>query len=329
MKVLVTGGAGYVGSHASKALKRAGYEVVVLDNLSRGHEWAVQWGPLEVADLTREQEVEGVFARHRFEAVLHFAALAYVGESMRDPAAYFHHNVVGSLTLCRVMLRHGVRKLIYSSSCAVYGSPGGGPIGEETPLEPVNPYGESKRVTERLLHWHSVCDGLRYVSLRYFNAAGCDPEGEIGELHLPETHLIPRAIEVALGARPGLRIYGGEFATPDGTCLRDYVHVSDLAAAHVLALEYLNGGGASQALNLGSGEGTSVKTVIEEVERVSGNRVRYEVGPARPGDPAVLVADARRAAAVLGWSRTHQRLEGIIHTAWKWYARMLESELRV
>lgn len=327
MKVLVTGGAGYVGSHTAKALRRAGCEVVVLDNLSRGHEWAVRWGPLEVADVTREGELESVFVRHRFDAVLHFAALAYVGESMREPAAYYHHNVEGTLKLCQAMRRHGVRQLVYSSSCAVYGIPPQQPITEETVPKPVNPYGETKLAAERMLHWLAVCEGLSYVALRYFNAAGCDAEGEAGELHLPETHLIPRTLEVALGARPGLRIHGTDFPTPDGTCRRDFVHVSDLAEAHVLALRYLEGGGASVALNLGSGRPASVLEVVECVERVTKARVAREMGPRRTGDPAELVADSAKARRVLGWEARRSGLEEIVETAYRWYGRMLETAI--
>jgi UDP-arabinose 4-epimerase len=329
MKILVTGGAGYVGSHTAKALRQAGHEVVVYDNLSRGNRWAVRWGPLEVGDLRDEAALRSVFRRHDIEAVMHFAALAYVGESMQEPGRYFHHNVEGSLTLLRVMLEHEVKKIVFSSTCATYGTPPRLPITEDTPQVPVNPYGESKRMVERALEWYSACHEFRYAALRYFNASGDDPEGEIGECHMPETHLIPGILEAALGQRPRLQIFGGDFDTPDGSCIRDYVHVCDLASAHLLALGHLAAGGGNLALNLGTGQGCSVREMITQVEKVSGRKVPVTLCARRAGDPPVLVADPTWARTVLGWTPRLSSPEDIVRTAWHWHSSVLPSILRL
>jgi len=329
MKILVTGGAGYVGSHTAKALRQAGHDVVVYDNLSRGNRWAVRWGPLEVGDLRDEAALRSVFRRHEIEAVMHFAALAYVGESMQEPGRYFHHNVEGSLTLLRVMLEHEVKRIVFSSTCATYGTPQRLPITEDTPQIPVNPYGESKRMVERALEWYSACHGFRYAALRYFNASGDDPEGEIGECHMPETHLIPGILEAVLGQRPKLQVFGGDFDTPDGSCIRDYVHVCDLASAHLLALGHLADGGGNLALNLGTGHGCSVREMISQVEKVSGRRVPVALCARRAGDPPVLVADPTWARSVLGWTPQLSSPEDIVRTAWHWHSSVLPSILRL
>ena len=321
MIILVTGGAGYIGSHTAKALARAGHTPVVLDNLDNGYEWAVRWGPFERCDLGDAGGLAEVFRRHRVDAVVHFAASAYVGESMTDPRKYFHNNTVNTLHLLDAMRAAGVARIVFSSTCATYGTPQRLPLDETHPQAPVSPYGESKLFIERILHWYGVAYGLKSVALRYFNAAGADPEGEIGERHEPETHLVPLVIEAALAKRPPVGVFGRDYPTPDGTAVRDYVHVMDLADAHVQALDYLGAGGESTALNLGTGEGHSVHEVIETVERVGGRPVPRTDLPRRPGDPPSLVADASRARAVLRWRPRHPDLATIIEHAWRWHAR--------
>ncbi len=319
--ILVTGGAGYIGSHAAKALARAGYEPVSYDNLSRGHREAVRWGPLVVGDLADRALVLETLRRHKIAAVMHFAAFAYVGESVAEPALYFRNNVANSLTLFEAMAESEVRHIVFSSTCATYGLPDRMPIGEDAPQRPVNPYGESKLMIERMLHWLGPARGLRHAALRYFNAAGADPEGEIGEEHEPETHLIPLVLLTALGRRQAIDIFGTDYATPDGTAIRDYIHVQDLADAHVLALAHLLTGGDSLALNLGTGEGHSVRAVIDAAERVTGRTIARRETARRAGDPPSLVADARKAKTVLGWTAKHSRLDDIIASAWAWHNR--------
>ncbi len=295
MRVLVTGGAGYIGSHAAKALAMAGHEPVVLDNLSSGHRWAVKWGPLLEWDLANSEGLRPFLEKERVEAVLHFAASLLVGESVQNPRKYFWNNVVNTLRLLDVMLEAGIRRIVFSSSAATYGNPQKVPIPENHPKEPVNPYGETKLAMERALQWYGNAYEMRWVALRYFNAAGADPDGELGESHDPEAHLIPLTIEAALGHRPYVEIYGTDYPTPDGTAIRDYIHVTDLADAHVRALEYLAGGGESRALNLGTGQGYSVREVIRAVGKVSPCSVPFREGPRRAGDPPILVADPRLA----------------------------------
>ena len=319
--VLVTGGAGYIGSHACKALARAGYAPVVLDNLVYGHREAVRWGPLVEGDVADHPLLRDTFARFGIEAVMHFAAFAYVGESMTRPELYFRNNVVNSLGLLEAMREAGVARLVFSSSCATYGVPDSMPIREDMPQRPVNPYGESKLMVERMLHWQGAAHGLQHVSLRYFNAAGADPEGETGEHHEPETHLIPLILDAALGRRPQIDVYGTDYPTPDGSAVRDYIHVTDLAEAHVLALRHLERGGASTALNLATGAGHSVREVIAAAERVTGRRIPRRETARRPGDPPALVAEAARARDVLGWAPAHSDLDTIIATAWAWHRR--------
>jgi UDP-glucose-4-epimerase GalE len=321
MSILVTGGAGYIGSHTAKILAKAGFQPVVIDNLKRGCREAVQWGPLIEADTGDRAELDRIFTQHRIEAVLHFAAFTYVGESMRSPEMYFRNNVVNTLNLLEAMRAHGVNKIVFSSTCATYGNPMRIPIGEEHPQNPVNPYGESKRMAERLLYWFGEIYGLRWVALRYFNAAGADPEGQLGENHDPETRIVPLAISAALGLSGPLEIYGADYDTPDGTAIRDYLHVTDLGIAHVAALRYLDSGGASTAFNLGTGAGQSVREVISMVEKVGGRKVPVKEVGRRAGDPPSLVADPHKSAQVLGWRPVHSSLEEIVRTAWQSKAR--------
>ncbi|PYV14056.1 MAG: UDP-glucose 4-epimerase GalE [Acidobacteria bacterium] len=294
MRILVTGGAGYIGSHTAKALAQAGHEPVVFDNLSEGHGWAVQWGPLVEGDLADLSLLSATLAAYKVEAAIHFAASAYVGESVRNPRKYFRNNVANTLGLLEALVDGGVRHIVFSSSCATYGVPAKLPIAEDQVQLPINPYGESKRFVERALEWFGRAYGLGWVALRYFNAAGADADGQLGEDHDPETHLIPLAIRCALGHQSHLEVYGTDYPTPDGTAVRDYIHVGDLAKAHVLALQHLLKGGQSSALNLGTGRGYSVREVVAAVERISGEPVAVRETARRLGDPPVLVAEATR-----------------------------------
>lgn len=319
--VIVTGGAGYVGSQVCKALAKAGLVPVTLDNLSRGHRDAVRWGPLEVADLRDRGRLTDIFTRYRPGAVMHFAGYISVAESVADPAAYYENNVGGTLVLLDAMRAAGCARLVFSSTAAVYGNPVAVPMAETHPLSPINPYGWTKRIVEQVLASYDAAYALRSVSLRYFNAAGADPENEIGERHDPETHLVPRALDVAAGTAPALPIFGTDYDTPDGTCIRDYIHVADLADAHVAALEYLGRGGATTAVNLGTGEGRSVVELVAAVERVTGRPVGRDLRPRRDGDAPILVADARRAQQILGWRARRSDLETILRDAWAWHQR--------
>ncbi len=318
MKVLVIGGAGYVGSVTAEALLAAGHDVVIYDNLSRGHAGAVPPGAeLVVADLADTARLARVLARGRFDAVMHFAALSLVAESVREPARYFQQNVGLTLRLLELMLGAGVRRFVFSSSAAVYGEPRSVPIEEDHPTAPTNPYGQTKLMVEAALDWLGRLAGLRYASLRYFNAAGATDR--LGEDHRPETHLIPSVLEVAAGRRPFIEVFGRDYPTPDGTCIRDFVHVADIADAHLKALEKLDGG--SIVCNLGSGSGYSVLEVIEAARQVTGRPVPVRFGPRRPGDPAVLVASRTRAGQMLGWHPKYDGLEAIIGSAWEWRCR--------
>ncbi len=329
-KVLVTGGAGYIGSHTCKALAASGCTPVTLDNLVYGHRWAVKWGPLVEGDLADRALVERVLREHAIGAVIHFAAYAYVGESMTDPAKYFRNNVSNTLNLLEAMQAAGTRRIVFSSTCATYGIPTAVPIAEDHPQRPVNPYGESKLFVERALHWHGVAHDLRWTALRYFNAAGADPDGEIGEDHDPETHLLPLAIETALGRRPDVQVMGTDYPTPDGTAIRDYIHVTDLADAHVRALRRLESGGTSGAFNLGTGTGHSVREVIAAVEKVSGNKLNARNAPRRAGDTPAQVAAPGRAKEAHGWEPRWSGLEAIVQTAYRWHStHEPDAKLRV
>ncbi len=319
-QVLVTGGAGYIGSHTAKALHQRGLTPVVYDNLVYGHRSAVQWGPLVEGDIRDRAKLLDTLRRYDISAVLHLAAFAYVGESMKSPAVYFDNNVTGSLSLLDAMLEVGVRHVVFSSSCATYGIPDHTPINEDTPQSPINPYGETKLMIERALRWYGGAYDLSWAALRYFNAAGADPEGQLGEQHEPETHLIPLVLRAALHGIP-FDVFGDDYPTHDGTCMRDFVHVTDLADAHVLALEYLMNGGESAALNLGSGHGYTVREVIQAARAVAGRDVPHRISPRRAGDPAALVADPARAEQTIGWRAHRSSLESIVSSAYNWYSR--------
>jgi UDP-arabinose 4-epimerase len=319
--VLVTGGAGYIGSHACKALARAGFVPVAYDNLSSGHAWAAKWGPLVIADILDSEGLAQAFRRFKPVAVIHFAASAYVGESVRDPGKYYRNNVAGTLNLLEAMIDHGIKRVIFSSTCATYGVPTEMPIRESHAQSPINPYGASKLMGERMLADFGSAHGLRSIALRYFNAAGADADGEIREDHTPETHLVPLVLDAAAGLRPHVTILGNDYDTPDGTCIRDYVHVRDLAHAHVLALEALLCGSPSTAYNLGNGRGFSVGEVIAAARRVTRRRIDERVEVRRPGDPPRLVGDATRALIELGWAPYFEGIEGIIKTAWAWHRK--------
>jgi UDP-arabinose 4-epimerase len=318
--ILVTGGAGYIGSHTCKALALADYLPVTYDNFVHGHRWAVRWGPLVEGDLADARLLKSALDDYSIDAVMHFAGYAYVGESMSKPGKYFENNVANTLTLLETMRRAGVMNIVFSSTCATYGMPTELPISEDAPQNPINPYGESKLVVEKMLRWWGVSHGFRWTALRYFNAAGADPERLIGEDHRPETHLIPLAIQAALGQRGALDIYGCDYPTPDGTAVRDYIHVTDLAESHVRALRRLQAGGESIALNLGTGTGHSVREVIAMIERIGGRKVPVRHAARRAGDPAQLVAAVGRAHETLGGHPQYSSLETIIETAWRWHA---------
>ena len=317
-KILIVGGAGYIGSHMVLRLAQAGYDVVVFDNLSHGHRDAVLAGELVVGDLADRAMLARLFAAHRFDAVMHFASSIQVGESVQQPARYYANNVGNTIHLVEAMIEHGVQRLIFSSTAAIFGDPIRIPIDEAHPRQPVNPYGWSKSMVEQILADCDCAHGLRSVALRYFNAAGAHPDGLLGERHDPETHLIPLVLQAASGRRSHISVFGRDYDTPDGTCIRDYIHVMDLADAHWLALEYLAAGGRSTAFNLGNGDGYSVQQVIDVARQVTGRAIPVQEGPRRAGDPARLVADAARAREVLGWRPHRTGLVDIVRDAWHW-----------
>ena len=319
--ILVTGGAGYVGAHACKALAARGCRPVVYDNLVYGHAAAVRWGPLEIGDIADRATLDAAIERHRPVAVMHFAAFTYVGESVADPGKYYRNNVAGTLSLLEAIRDHRIDRLVFSSTAATYGKPDSVPITEEAVKEPINPYGQSKWTAERMIADFAAAHGLRAAALRYFNAAGADPDGEIGELHDPESHLIPLAMQAVTGDGPPLTLFGDDYPTPDGTCIRDYIHVADLADAHVRALEWLATTSGAHAFNLGTGHGASVRQVLDAVERVAGSVVPHTIGPRRAGDPAELVSDPAKAMRELGWTPRMSDLETIVATAWAWHRR--------
>jgi UDP-arabinose 4-epimerase len=318
VNILVTGGAGYIGSHTAAAIEKSGHTPVIYDNLSAGHKWAVGSKTLVEANLEDKPSIQRAFKQHNIEAVIHFAAHAYVGESVKNPQKYFQNNVVNTLNLLDVMLDCDVKYFVYSSTCATYGNPEKIPIPEEYPQHPVNPYGESKLFVERVLHWYELAYGLRWVALRYFNAAGASEE--LGECHDPETHLIPLAIDAALTGIP-MSVFGTDYPTEDGTAVRDYIHVEDLASAHLSALEYLLKEGTSRAFNLGTGQGHSVRRVLKMVEQVGKTSVPHVAADRRHGDPAVLVADTRAALELLAWKPQRSSLREIVESAWLWHAK--------
>lgn len=315
MKICVTGGAGYIGSHTCKLLAHSGHEVYVYDNLSTGHRDAVKWGEFFHGDIRDTQNLRAFLKKIRPDGIIHFAAHAYVGESVQNPGKYFSNNVGGSLSILEAMRDENVPAIVVSGTCAVYGQPESVPIREDCPPAPLSPYGASKLFMERMLSDFERAHGLSWMSLRYFNAAGSSPEGEIGERHDPETHLIPRVIQAALGQLDAIDIFGDDYPTPDGTCIRDYIHVDDLAKAHLLAIEHLARGNPSMALNLGTGKGHSVREIIDGVSRLAGKAVPARVRGRRAGDPAELVADPRKAGEILGW-KAEKSMEQSLEDAW-------------
>ena len=319
--VLVAGGAGFIGSHTAKALCRSGMVPVVLDNLVTGNRWAVKFGPFAEGAIADRELVARLIREHSIQGAILFAAHAYVGESTQAPAKYYRNNIAQSLEFLEALREGGVQSLVFSSSCSIYGVQAQAPIAEDAPQNPLSPYAETKQFLEKALRWYEQSYGLRTVSLRYFNAAGADPDGELGEWHDPETHLIPLAIGAALRG-PGLRIFGTDYPTPDGTAIRDYIHVTDLADAHVRALGHLLDGGRGAEFNCGAGAGHSVREIVRKVEELCGQPLPVEAAPRRQGDAAVLVADSRKIHAALGWTPRHSSLEEIVGTAWRWYREL-------
>ena len=326
--ILVTGGAGYIGSHAVLALREAGYEVVILDNLVYGHRDIVETVlkvELIEGDIADRALLDKIFKTREFAAVMHFAAYAYVGESVSQPAKYYRNNVTGTLTLLEAMCDAGIKNFVFSSTCATYGVPEQIPVSEDQPKQPINPYGMSKLMVEQMLDHFDHAYDLRSVRFRYFNAAGADPQGRLGEDHMPETHLIPLVLLTALGKRESISIYGTDYDTPDGTCLRDYIHVTDLAQAHILGLEYLLKGGSTEVFNLGNGQGFSIREVIEAARVVTGRPIAVTLADRRPGDPPILVGSGEKAKQVLGWNPQYADLETILKHAWQWHQKRHED----
>jgi len=319
--ILIVGGAGYIGSHVNKLLNRSGFKTVVFDNLVYGHREFVRWGEFVLGDLADPDQIRLCFKNYRIDTVMHFSAFAYVGESVIDPARYYRNNVSNTLNLLDVMRELNVRHFIFSSTCATYGVPGEVPIAEDHPQQPINPYGRSKLMIENILEDYDRAYGIRHVNLRYFNAAGADPEAEIGERHDPETHLIPLAIESALGIRDSLKIFGTDYPTIDGTCIRDYIHVNDLADAHIKAVEYLMDRDQSDSFNLGNGIGHSVREIVNAVKKTSGRDFTVIEAERREGDPPVLISDYRKAVETLGWKPQYADINSIVETAYRWHSR--------
>ncbi len=320
--ILIAGGAGYIGSHINKLLNERGYRTVVFDSLVYGHREFVKWGEFVLGDLSDIEQIRLAFKEYPVKAVMYFAAFAYVGESVEDPQKYYINNVANTLNILKVMKEFNVTSFIFSSTCATYGNPVEVPITEDHPQNPINPYGQSKLMVEKILSDYSAAYGLKNVALRYFNAAGADPGQEVGEWHDPETHLIPLVLDAAIGRRENIKVFGTDYDTPDKTCIRDYIHVTDLADAHILALEYLLNGGKSDVFNLGNGNGFSVKDVIETAREVTGREIVEIASPRRAGDPAVLVGSARKTNEVLGWQPKYSELRKIIETAWDWHQKL-------
>lgn len=326
VNILVTGGAGYIGSHACKALSEHGYEPVAFDSLVYGHRDFVKWGKFEGGDIMESASLDAVFKKYRPQAVMHFAAFAYVGESVEDPAKYYRNNVIGAFNLLEAARASGVKNVIFSSTCATYGVPSEIPILETHIQKPINPYGKTKLMIEMMLRDYDTAYAMKSVSLRYFNAAGADPQAEIGEDHTPETHLIPLVLDVAAGRRPHINVFGSDYETPDGTCIRDYIHVADLAQAHVLALEYLLGGGETAAFNLGNGSGHSVRGVLEAARRITKRDIAVKEGERRPGDPPCLVGSSEKIKKALNWIPQYGDIDTIIKHAWNWHIKRFQTD---
>ncbi len=316
--ILVAGGAGYIGSHTVKYLLKNNYKVVVVDNLVYGHKEAILTENFEHIDLSDKKALDAVFKKYKIDAVIHFAAYAYVGESVFNPQKYYHNNVVNTLNLLDTMIANDVKNIVFSSTCATYGNPEYTPIDEKHPQNPINPYGQTKLMVEKIMADYDKAYGLKYIALRYFNAAGCDAEGQLGESHNPETHLIPLVLKAVKGEIPNITVFGTDYDTEDGTCIRDYIHVEDLANAHKLAVEKILNGGSSDCINLGTGIGTSVKEIIDAAKKVIGKDVPVVYGERREGDPPKLYADNKKAKEVLGWESKYNKIEDIIETAWNW-----------
>lgn len=320
--ILIAGGAGYIGSHMNKELNRKGYSTIVVDNMSAGHKEFARWGEFRQCDLGDIDGLRSIFAGRDISAVMHFCAFTYVGESIEDPQKYYINNVKNTINLLQVMRESGVNRFIFSSTAAIFGDPVTIPIAEDHPKEPINPYGRTKLMIEHILADYARAYDLRYVALRYFNASGADPDCDVGEWHEPEAHLIPLVLDAALGRRENIAIFGTDYDTPDGTCVRDYIHVADLAGAHIAALEHLGRGGGSDAFNLGNGKGFSVREIIDTARRVTGRDIPTVEKGRRAGDPAVLIADSARAMSILNWKPVHADIEEIIATAWQWHQKL-------
>ena len=319
MAILVCGGAGYIGSHINKQLNKEGYETVVFDNLIYGHREAVKWGTFVKGDLSNIPDLDDVFAKYKFDAVFHFAAYAYVGESVTEPEKYYYNNVVNTMNLLQVMRKYGCNKIVFSSTCATYGEPEQIPITEDMPQHPINPYGTTKLMVEQIFRDYQKAYGLQFAVLRYFNAAGADPDGAIGECHNPETHIIRWGLDAASGKREDIKVFGTDYPTPDGSCIRDYIHVTDLADAHLRALHYLEEGNEGDFFNLGNNVGTSVLEVVEAGKRVTGRDIKILITERRQGDPAKLVGSSEKARSILGWEPKYGDIETIVAHAWKWH----------
>jgi UDP-glucose 4-epimerase len=317
--ILIVGGAGYIGSHINKMLNQKGYDTLIYDNLVYGHKEAVKWGTLEIGDLADEQHVDEIFQKNKIDAVFHFAAYAYVGESVTNPSKYYNNNVSNTLHLLDAMVKYDVKNIVFSSTCATYGTQDTIPITENMPQNPINPYGKSKLMVEKILEDYHKAYGINYCCLRYFNAAGADPDGEIGESHTPETHLIPLILAAAAGERDNIKVFGTDYPTRDGSCIRDYIHVTDLADAHLRALDYLKKGGESTCMNLGNCTGNSVLEVIEAAKKVTSKDIAVLLDERRDGDPAILVGSAEKAEKLLGWKPQYSDIHTILEHAWKWY----------
>lgn len=319
MNALVCGGAGYIGSHVNKLLNKEGFHTIVFDNLVYGHREAVKWGEFVQGDLRKTEEIEEIFANKHIDMVIHLAAYAYVGESVVEPEKYYNNNVVATLNLLRVMRKYGCSRIVFSSTCATYGIPEHVPIVEDMPQNPINPYGATKLMVERIFKDYHEAYGLEYVVLRYFNAAGADPDGEIGESHNPETHIIPLVLDAVAGRKPYITIFGTDYDTADGSCVRDYIHVSDIASAHVRALKYLDSGGKSDSFNLGNACGISVYEIVESAGRVTGKTPKVVLSERRVGDPAILVGSCEKAMRILGWKPQYPDIDTIMAHAWNWH----------
>ena len=317
--ILVTGGAGYIGSHCCKELSKKGFQPVTIDNLVYGHEDFVKWGEFFKGDVGDPAPLKKCLDQHKIDAVMHFAAYAYVGESVEDPVKYYENNLRNTIQLLHAVLDHKIKYFVFSSTCATYGHPQKTPIDEDHPQNPINPYGKTKRMIEEIMQDYQNAYGLKYISLRYFNAAGADPDAEVGEDHDPETHLIPLVLDAAIGKRKDIKVFGTDYETPDGTCIRDYIHVTDLAQAHILALQQLMDGADSNAYNLGNGQGFSVLEIIERARKITGKNITVENSDRRPGDPPVLIASNEKAVKELGWKPQYADIDDIIGTAWRWH----------